>query len=112
MLGVYFELNGKIYTNNSVISMMDIGEGESALLCKTDLAVCCGTPPHRFGEFYYPNGVQVPVAKQQHGFYRNRGPQVVRLNRREGIALPRGRYRCEIPGASGEMKNIYITLMK
>ena len=71
---------------------------------------CCGTLPNRFGQFYYPNGVQVPVSNAGQGFYRNRGNQVIRLNRREGATSPTGKYRCEIPDASGEMQNIYITL--
>ena len=44
------------------------------------------------------------------GFYRNRAEQLIRLNRREGTSSPTGRYRCEIPSASGEMANIFITL--
>ena len=60
---MYFELDGKKYFNNSEISISDIGEGEHALLCKTDEEDCCATVPNRFGEFYYPNGVHVPVAR-------------------------------------------------
>lgn len=106
------ENNGEIYTNNSVISLNDVGEGEQALLCKTNRVDCCGTLPKRHGEFYYPNGIQVPISKQLHGFYRNRGPQVVRLNRRTGVTSPSGKYRCEIPDVDGAMQNIYITLMQ
>jgi hypothetical protein len=35
---------------------------------------------------------------------------MIRLHRRENIHSPTGTFRCEIPDASGEMKNIYITL--
>ena len=109
-LGVYFEINGKVYLNNSAIPLVEVGEGESALYCKTDKELCCGTPPNVFREFYYPNGVQVPVARQQQGFYRNRGEQIIRLNRREGITSPTGRYQCEIPNADDMMVKLYITL--
>ena len=34
---VYFELNGKVYHNNSIILLLEVGENENALLCKTDL---------------------------------------------------------------------------
>ena len=111
LIDVYFENNGKVYTNNSVISISDVGEGEQALLCWTNWVECCGFPPNRQGEFYYPNGIQVPISKRLHGFYRNRGEQVIRLNRREGVNSPSGKYRCEIPDADGVMHNIYITLM-
>lgn len=108
---MHFENNGKIYTNNSIISLIDVGENEQALLCKTNRVICCGTPPNRSGQFYYPNGIQVPISKHLHSFYRNRGAQVVRLNRRAGVTSPIGKYRCEIPDADGVMHNIYITLM-
>ena len=110
VLGIYFEINGKVYLNNSALSLTDIGEGTSALYCRTDMEECCATEPNRFGHFYYPNGVQVPIANRQHGFYRNRGNQIIRLNRREGITSPTGTYQCEIPNADDETVKIYITL--
>ena len=54
--------------------------------------------------------MQVPIANRQQGFYRNRGDQIIRLNRREGIMSPTGTYRCEIPNADDEKVKIYITL--
>ena len=109
---MYFELNGKLYLNNSAIALSEIGEGEKALYCKTDKEDCCGTVPNRFGKFYYPSGVEVSVAWQQHGFYRNRGDKIIRLNRKEGITSPTGTYQCEIPNADDEIVNIYITLTR
>ena len=109
--GLHFTISDHVYGNNSVVSLTDVGEGEAnALLCRTDNINCCGTPPNRFGEFYYPSGVQVPINSTGQGFYRNRGDQLIRLNRREGVTSPTGRYRCEIPDASGETQNLYITL--
>ena len=99
-----------MYPNNSAIQIIEIGEGDNALFCKTNNENCCGIPPNRFGEFYYPIGDQVPIKKEQRNFYRNRGEQVIRLNRREGVTSPTGQYRCEIPDADGVMQNIYITL--
>ena len=108
--GLYFELKNEVYLNNSAIPLRDIGEGDSALLCKTDRKDCCGTPPNRYGEFYYPNGVTVPIASRQQGFYRNSGEQVIRLHRRSTATSPTGKYRCAIPEVDGEIQNIYITL--
>ena len=107
---MYFQLNNKTYTNNSVIKVNAIGEGEEALLCKTDKVECCSTTPNRFGQFYYPNGVKVPIRKAAHGFYRNRGNQLVRLNRRRGVISPTGMYCCEIPDSSNVMQKVFITL--
>ena len=101
-----------MYGNNSRVSLADVDEGkENALICRTDRLNCCGTPPNRFGHFYYPSGLQVPVNSAGQGFYRNRGDQLIRLNRRAGATSPTGKYRCEIPDASGEMQNICITLV-
>ena len=44
IIGVYFELNGVVHTNNSAASLLEVGEGENALLCKTNREGCCGTP--------------------------------------------------------------------
>jgi hypothetical protein len=110
IIGVHFELNGKVYHNNSAVAISEVGEGTGALYCRTDKEECCGTLPNRFGQFYYPNGVQVPINSRQQGFYRNRGNQIIRLNRREGITSPTGTYRCEIPNADDEVVKIYITL--
>ena len=81
--------------------MADIGEGESALYCRTDRESCCGAPPYRAGQFYYPNGSLVPISGAGQGFYRDRHTQQIRLNRRQGVIAPTGMYRCEIPDASG-----------
>lgn len=112
LLDIHFALGGQVHQNNSVVPLSRIGEGDSgALFCRTDNTNCCGTIPNRFGQFYYPSGTQVPVSSAGQGFYRNRGNQLIRLNRRDGATLPTGRYRCEIPDANGVMKSIYITLV-
>ena len=108
--GIHFLLGGQLYSNNSRINLHLIGEGENALFCKTDLVNCCEA--NRFGEFFYPNGVQVPIQKLGHGFYRNRGKQEIRLHRREGVTTPAGRFRCQIPDARGGLQTIYIELVR
>ena len=108
---MYFELNGVVYPNNSLINISDIGEGDQALLCKTNKAECCGVPPNRFGEFYYPHGVVVPIKNEEQPFFRDRGNQQVRLNRRnQGTSSPTGKYCCEIPDHSNEEQKIFVTL--
>ena len=110
IIGVYFELNGVVYTNNSAASLLEVSEGENALLCKTNREGCCGIPPNWFGEFYYPNGIKVLIAKEWQDFYRNRDEKVIRLNRRDGTTSPTGKYRCEIPDASGSVQSVYMNL--
>ena len=107
---IHFELNGVILTNNSAVDLNDIGEGDRALLCKTNLPNCCRTLPNRFGEFFYPSGLQVPIRASDEGFYRDRGEQRIRLNRREEVTSPTGRFRCAIPDANRVMRNVYIII--
>ena len=109
---MYFELNGTVVTNNSEVSNSGIGEGESALLCKTMNEDCCGNEPNRSGDFYYPNRVKVSVEKFNHRFYRNRGDQVVRLNHNRNTeeSVQTGRYSCEIPDACGVNQTLFVTI--
>ena len=123
--GVRFSLRGTTYQNNSLITLEDIGEDGDALLCMTDLTACCqssdtpiGIPA--LGDWFFPNGTSVPnmiIVYVRGGisiiwkFYRNRGPSVVRMHRREGGVD--GIYRCEMPVSLGPpivYQNIYIGL--
>ena len=92
--------------------MTEVGEQENALLCKTNKEDCCMVTGKRYGEFYYPNGVKVPIKKYRHGFYRNRGNQLVRLNRRinENINSPTGVYCCVVQDACEVEQKICIEL--
>ena len=66
------------------------------------------------GDWFFPNGTALPnMIINAQGlvweFYRNRGPSVVRLNRRRGGVT--GIYRCEVPvsvAPSVVYQNIYI----
>ena len=107
-----FLLRNQTYLNNSTVAINDIGEGDNALLCVTDKPDCCKPPNGTIvqGEFYYPNNSSVRTRAGGDSLYRNRGPQVVRLNRRNNVLSPTGIYRCEIPDSSGRIRNIYINV--
>ena len=72
--------------------------------------MCCarGQSPGRevLGDWYYPNGTGVANNGEMWEFYRDRGPSVVRMNRRRGGVT--GIYRCVIPDAAGVNQTIYI----
>ena len=102
-------MQGKNYTNNSVMSITDIGIGDDALLCITDKECCCGVPGYRYGQFYYPDGSQVPTKGGGNVLYRDRRDKMIRLNRKFGL-FPIGKYRCEIPDARGVTQVLYFTL--
>ena len=108
---VYFTLRGHVYFNNSAVSLQEVGEGERALVCKTNKEDCCGTPPNRFGEFYYPSGDMVPIRNRQDRFYRHRGDGEIYLNRRVNTVTPVGSYSCVIPDANGTIHILYIDLL-
>ena len=124
---VRFSLRGTTYQNNSLVTLEDIqfGDDNNPLLCLTDLTTCCrGSDTNgmgALGDWFFPNGTAVPnmiigfVGGGMSGipiiwdFYRNRGPSVVRMLRREGGVD--GIYRCEIPVSLGPpivYQNIYI----
>ena len=108
---INFVLRGRKYLNNSVVAINDIGEGDNALLCVTDKPYCCKPPygPQYEGEFYYPNNSAVGFSSTN-SLYRDRGPQVVRLNRRNNVLSLTGIHRCEIPDSTGMNQNIYINI--
>ena len=104
-------LKGLYIPNNSEIQLNEVGEGEDALFCLTDNEDCCRTIPNRRGQFYYPSGAQVPIQNKGQGFYRNRGNQMIRLNRRETVSSPKGRFCCEIPDARSVKQRMCVTLV-
>jgi hypothetical protein len=75
-----FVLKGSIYLNYSAISLEEVGEGDDALICRTNDRRCCAMSPNRAGEFYYPKGDVVPIRSRAEDFYRNRGEGEICLN--------------------------------
>ena len=89
---VQFSLNFTTYQNNSIVTLEDIGEGDDALLCITNLTTCCLS--EFFGRWSFPNGTVVPSSGDQWDFHRTRDPMVVLMHRRRGGV--EGIYYCEI----------------
>lgn len=110
-----FHLNGVSYSNGSTVLRTDIGEGDAALQCTTDSTTCCSNiaPEMRGGEFYFPDDTLVPImlALSSQGYYRNRGSQLIRLNRwANGTNATTGLFRCEIPAASGTTVSLFVSI--
>ena len=108
--GVWFSLRGTTYQNNSCVALEDIGEGDDALLCVTNLTACC-KPPYigngsASGNWFFPNKTRVPGSGQQWEFYRDRGKMVVRMCRRGGGV--EGIYHCKIPDSRNVNQTLYI----
>ena len=107
--GIGLTLNSVNYTNNSVVTITDIGTGSAALICTTTNLACCLSTDG--SHWYFPNGSTV----QRTGTTYNRtrtisadtGSATVRLHRNPG-ATTRGVFRCDIPDASGDLQSLYV----
>ena len=109
-------LNGTVIPNHGLVLLEDIGESGTALLCTTDLVACCRRNDTAFyssplGNWFFPNGTALPnmIINAQGlvwNFYRNRGPSVVRMNRRRGGV--NGIYHCDIPDQSGNTQSLHV----
>ena len=102
---VWFSLRDTTYQNNSIVILENIGDGDDALLCMTNLTACCQTQSNS-GNWLFPNGTRVPSLSSNWDFYRTRGHMVVRLSRRGGGV--EGIYHCQIPDAMNVLQTIYI----
>ena len=94
---MYLSLNGRQSANNIEVTVADIGDridgggvGE-ALLCYTDNDQCCNDT----GRWFKLRGADVSGIGD---FYVTKGPNVVRLHRRNNTS-PIGMYCCEVPDA-------------
>ena len=98
-----------MYPNGSSISLPSIGQGDSAaLIFRTSNPDCCRT--QRLGECYYPDGTLVRVRAGREQLYRNRGEQLIRLNRQtnfRGRQATTGLYCCKVP----DWENICVTII-
>ena len=119
--GVYLSFNGVTIPSDGYIPASDITGPYSDLLCNTDRSDCCRRSDNpngvAQGHWYYPDGREVMsytveyynTSFSRNFFYRNRGTRIVRLNR-HGYPPERGRFRCEIPNAAGDMVNLYVNI--
>ena len=107
-------LGENTYGNNSIVSFSEIGEESEALHCLTNKDDCCrgvDSEGAAMGEWYFPNNesaLQTKTLSEGGSIYRNRGPSVVRLNRRNNAMMPNGVYCCEIPDANGTNQRVYV----
>ena len=91
----------------------DIGtHTNNSLLCVTpDNTTCCSTAETGgapLGNWYFPNGTEIPPDSTGWLFYSTRGPGVVRLHRHDkGVS---GIYHCVIPDQYGINQTLYVGL--
>ena len=90
------------------MTLKDIGENDTALLCTTNLTACCrsGDGLTVLGQWFFPNRTEVYSSNYSSDLYRDRGRMVVRMKRRRGGV--EGIYCCEIPDSMNVTKIMYI----
>ena len=110
--GIVLTLNNVQYTNNSVVTIMDIGTGSAALICTTTYIPCCFSTPPPGTHWYFPNGSQVQNTDTL-PYYRRRAdvkhdpPGRVILHCNPG-ATTTGIFCCEILDASGDFQSLCV----
>ena len=106
--GIGLTLNNVNYTNNSVVTITDIGTGGAALICTTTYTPCCLSTDG--SHWYFPDGSR--VERTGTTYYRTRtistvGGGTVHLSRNPG-ATTTGIFHCDILDASGDLQSIYV----
>ena len=89
-------LKGMLYSNNSVITISDIGQDSDGLFCFTNATNCCRhlDGASRTRDWFYPNDSRVESRGKQ-PISRSRGPRSLILHRKN-ISERSGVYRCQI----------------
>ena len=88
------------------MTLADIGEAVNGLICLTNNTNCC-LRENNHSDWFQPDGTKL----QADGMIYNiieRGPSVVRLNRRNNVSLPTGLFRCSIFDANNTRQDIYV----
>ena len=97
-----------VYANNSNISITEIGKTNpntnqnNGPQCITDRIPCCRFAGGQVGEWFFPDGMMVPLDALL--FYRNSGRDdgTVNLNRvHTNVVSPTGLFCCVVPDATG-----------
>ena len=109
-----FLLNGRLYPNNSVVTLSDISDSfffglSVTLFCLTLNTECCSASETlnggTIGEWYLPDGALLSTAGTT--FTRGHVASAVSLNRHSGTSLT-GVFRCDVPDGSGTSQSVYV----
>ena len=86
------------------MTLTDIGEAANGLICLTNNTNCC-LRENIHSDWFQPDGTKL----QTEGMvYTERGPSVIRLNRRNNASLPTGLFRCSIFDTNNTRQDIYV----
>ena len=89
-------------------------EDKYALIFRAKNPDCCMT--QKLGECYYPNGDRIRVRAAGDQLYRNRGKQLIRLNRQGylsyGRQAPTGLYCCVVPTKDNSQRQVCVNIVR
>ncbi len=114
--GVLIALGGRLYSNNSVVFIEDIGDDVrnntalfqgNALNCITDKTPCCESQGNVSGHWFFPNGSIVSTDSSNEVFISRGDNPAVKLKYQGGVFEP-GIYRCQVPDQQNVMQNVYV----
>ena len=97
-----FFLEDKIYPNNSVVALINIGEGRDSLFCLNNSDIEEHEDP-----WIFPNESSVSNDSTR-GFYTNISHNAVLLNCRSNAVGPTGLFTCRVLDGNGVYRKIYI----
>ena len=98
----YISFMGQTLDNNSYIDINEVGRpdfsGGEGVQCITDLDTCCsGTQGGHRGNWFFPNGMQLPNPAMDIDTFQSREARRVELRSNNNANSPVGIYRCDIP---------------
>ena len=97
----YVSFMGKNLSNHSYVDLTAVGDAQGSIdsvQCHTDLSTCCKNDAPDRGDWYFPNGTQLPVPPMTMSFsiIERRRPQRVELRQTRRSDVTSGIYRCTI----------------
>ena len=111
--GVKLEFKLSEISNNTLLTMDNIGEETGALFCSTDRKACCVNESDIHENWFLPNGSKVLATNNTHfgAAYVTWGIQTVGLNRvnnDNSLNLPSGVYHCEMVDRNNVTHYLYV----
>ena len=102
--GVRLELSPNELSNNTLLTVKDIGVAERALFCSTDR-----NESNVNGNWFLPNGLRITLTiNDSESLYVSSKYQAIGLNNNNSDELPAGVYHCEIMDKKNDSHSLFV----
>ena len=110
----YVSFMGTKLPNHSYVNLTLVGDardGSDSVHCHTDLSTCCNSRdgPDR-GDWYFPNGTQLPFPNIMFNIFEIRQTERVELRHRGRSGVTSGIYRCTVETNDDGWETVYAGL--